>query len=463
MNEKQLREQLAAKSQELDSLLSKANDITADDYAKIQALNGETETLTKSLKDAVDQARALDEIRRKNGERVTEFKRASGIEHPGQQTPASGTTGLAGQGSALFQKSGSFELDGSTREALFEGTGGLSRKQIEAISTLDYARSYQKYLKDGLQGLTPTEYKTLQEGSDQAGGFTVPEQVLAKLIQKKPTPNRVADYCTQLTTGRDNLHIPRVVYNTDDLYTTGMRVTWSGEVPSSSTVHRVTDPVFGSIRIPIFTAMMSIPITNDLIEDSLFGLMEYLSTKFVETRDLLRDNMVLNGSGIGQPAGILLSPGVGNDDPAVINMTDPINAAAIQAMPWNVPEQYEENLRWVFNKTNMGKYIAGLADTTGRFLWGSGMGDSGFQVPAIRRTLEGYPVSYTGFMPDRATNATPIIFGDMTGYYLVERIGMSLQVLNEVYAEQNQKLLLARLRFGGAVAEPWRLKVGKQA
>jgi HK97 family phage major capsid protein len=64
-------------------------------------------------------------------------------------------------------------------------------------------------------------------------------------------------------------------------------------------------------------------------------------------------------------------------------------------------------------------------------------------------------------MPDVAANAFPIIFGDPKGYYLVRRIGFSVQVLNEIVATSNKVRVLGRLRIGGQVGEDWRLKIQK--
>jgi HK97 family phage major capsid protein len=66
-------------------------------------------------------------------------------------------------------------------------------------------------------------------------------------------------------------------------------------------------------------------------------------------------------------------------------------------------------------------------------------------------------------MPNTGANNYPIIFGDLRGYYLVNRVGFSVQVLRELYAETNQILLLGRVRFGGGVGEEWRIKVGQHA
>lgn len=342
-------------------------------------------------------------------------------------------------------------------------------KAIKAIGEKDYGLAFRTYLRKGLHGLSTPEIKTLQEGVDDAGGFLVPLDMLNRIISRLPTPTRVGGRVTTFSTGRDKVSIPIVNYTTDDLFTTGMRITWTGEVPASSTAMRVTQPVFSQVSVPIYTAMMSMPITNDIVEDALFPIVNWSSDKFMETVDLLKDNQILTGSGVGQPAGILLNPG-GTNQPAVVNYGNPITADGVISVPWTLPEQYDENGCWIFNKVSTGQAIAKLKDSQNRYLWtdfmaglaqGPGEGNGG--SPASRRTLQGYPVLFSGFMPNQAANAFSAVFGDPSGYYLVNRVGFSVQVLRELYAETNQILLLGRLRFGGLVAEPWKLKIAKNA
>ncbi len=296
----------------------------------------------------------------------------------------------------------------------------------------------------------------------------VPSDILDRVITKEPTPTRVSGRVTQLQSSKDNLIIPKVNYFTDDLYTTGMRVTWTGEVPASSTAMRVTDPVFGQTHIPVYTAMMSIPVTNDMIEDASFPLVSWLSSKFGETRDLLMDNMILNGSGVGQPAGILLNPGADNSQPAVLNSgqaaslgsSDTAAAKFLVKISMTVPEQYQPNCVWVMNLTNTANTIAQFQDANGRPLWGAGVMDAGLQEGYLNRRLVGREVVYSGFMPNIGTSTYPLIFGDLSAYYLVNRVGFSIQVLRELYAETNQVLVLGRMRFGGQITEPWKVKIG---
>ncbi len=343
------------------------------------------------------------------------------------------------------------------------GPGALSGKMAQVVAGSSYKEAFRTYLRKGLSGLGQTHLKTLQEGNDEQGGFLVPTDVSSRIISRAPTPTRVSSRVTRIPTSRDRIRVPKVNYSADDVYSTGARVTWTGEIPTSSTQHRVTDPAFGQIGISVFTAMLSMDITLDMVEDTSFPLVTWVADKMAETYGLLQDELILTGPDIGRPAGILLDPD-GTDQPASVKTG---SAAALTAdglldLTWAIPEQYDENSAWVFNKTSTGKAIAKLKDADNRYLWAQ-FEQSGLMMSARQRPLMGYPVLFSGFMPNVAADAFPAIFGDLTGYFLVERVGLSIQVLREKYAEENKIVVLGRVRFGGLVAEPWKLRIHKVA
>lgn len=444
---KELADQAESISAEVDRLLENPSQ---ENLLKAQELNAQFKTLT----DSIDRFKAV----AKDAESNRLY-----LSRPIQDVPfdtGASLVGMKSSGSAEITSAGTF-LDPPGEEGLFD------EKTWKTLSDPQYKSAFRSYLRKGEKGLTGAEIKTLQEGSDSAGGFFVPEDFVQRLIQRKATPTSLQDRVTRLTTSRDAAVLPRVTYSADDLYSTGIRATFTGEIPSSSTAARVTDPTFGQARVPIYTAMLSMPLTNNMVEDAGFPIQSWCEAKFAETIRLLKENMILNGTGIGQPTGILSNPG-GAGQPAVIPIGNPITADGLVKMAWSVPEQYDENLAWVFNKTGAGQQIAELKDASGRYLWGSGLQDSGLMESAGaaaggKRLLQGYPVVFQGFMPSPAANAYPVLFGDLRGYYMVERIGFSVQVLRELYAETNQVMLLGRVRFGGQVCEEFRMRIGQQA
>jgi HK97 family phage major capsid protein len=470
---KDLRTEFQSKYDEAQGLL-KQETLSAEDVQKVESLNGECET----LRGQIEAVKKVDDLRTRQtalGSWATAVPGSPALPAPlGPTNPtgAPANAGTYGNGvnvlgvvpagtTILENKVGGFELANLDAEGKLDKSyrGGA----FKAAHTEEYATAYRRMLLSGFNNLTHGEQATLQEGIDSQGGYLAPQEVLNRVLQREPTPTRLAGRVTQINTSRDGVWMPKVNYSTDDLYTTGIRATWTGEQPASASAHRVTEPVFGAVHIPVFTAMLSILVTNDLMEDSMFDLMGWLGGKFSETIELLKDNMILNGTGVSQPMGILASPGSTNH-PAVINSgaAAALTGDGLINLTEALPEQYDENAVLVFNKTNTGKAIRLLKDGDGRPLVNYGSADNGLASGRYKE-VNGYPYIWSGFAPNVAANAHPIVFGDLRGYFQVNRVGLSIQILNEVYAEVNGKLLLGRVRFGGLTAEEWRLRAQKVA
>lgn len=323
-----------------------------------------------------------------------------------------------------------------------------------------YEGAYEGYLHKGYSDLTAQDQKTLSVGLDPAGGFTVPEDFQAQLIKKMMTTASIRALAMVATTSRDIATWPKIHYTTDDKYTSGARLSWTGESPSSSTVHRVTDPVFGQYQIPIHTAMASLPLTNNLIEDSAFDIAGVASDLLAEAFTLGENDAFINGTGVARPMGILAQ--VGGDGPSAVNSgtASLLTADGIISLWGALPSQYETNARFLFSK-NTEMAIRKLKDADNNYLWPvvTQFGNLGVHP----RELLGFPTMRDEFVPAVAANAYPIIFGDFGGYLVLDRVGFSIQRLTELYAETNITVLLARKRVGGQTIMPWKLKVQKVA
>jgi HK97 family phage major capsid protein len=166
----------------------------------------------------------------------------------------------------------------------------------------------------------------------------------------------------------------------------------------------------------------------------------------------------LNGSGIGRPMGILTQ--VDGDGPAsvVSGTAATLTADGVIDLAYALPSQYEANATWVMAKSTE-KVIRKLKTTQNEYIWPIVQQMGGF-APAPRELL-GFPTLRDEFVPAIAANAYSAIFGDLRGYLVLDRVGISMQRLSELYAETNITLLLARKRLGGQTIEPWRIKVQK--
>jgi HK97 family phage major capsid protein len=350
-----------------------------------------------------------------------------------------------------------FELD-SIYGVIVPVTRKIRFHVPEVVVRKGYPSAFEAYLRKGYQEMGPNDKKTLSEGTDSAGGFTIPEDYHVELIRKIATNTTVRQNARVVQTSRDIASWPKIHYTTDDKYTSGVRFTWTGETPSSSTVHRVTDPVFGLYSIPVHTAMASMPITNSLLEDSAFDIVGVSSDLLAEAFALGENNVFWNGTGIAQPMGILAQ--VDGDGPAsvVSGTAATLLAGGIIDIAYALPAQYERNAKWYMAKATE-KVIRKFADTQGNYLWPI-WPNQGNLSPAPRELL-GYPTVRDEFLPAVAAGNYPIVFGDLMGYLILDRVGISVQRLTELYAETDITLLLARKRVGGQVIQPWRMKVQK--
>src|SRR3990172_5647237 len=326
-----------------------------------------------------------------------------------------------------------------------------------AVQSKGYPGAFEGYMRKGMEQLGPLDRKTITEGIDSSGGFFVPEDYQTELIRKTATSAMVRALARVMSTSRDAMKWPRIVYTTDDKYTSGVRLTWTGEVPSSSTVHRVTEPVSGLITIPVHTAMASMPLSNDVLEDSAFDLMGISSDLLGEAFALGEDDVFINGNGVAKPMGLVTRIDVGETGekiPTVVSgSATTLLADGLIDLFFGLPSQYRRNARMLLN-SGTAKVARKLKDGNSRYIWDSmqNASNGGLSSPGDQDSMLGKPVVYDEFMPDIAGNDYPILFGDFSGYFIVDRIGLSLQRLSEIYAETNITVILGRKRVGGEVA-----------
>src|SRR5690606_19736649 len=106
---------------------------------------------------------------------------------------------------------------------------------------------------------------------------------------------------------------------------------------------------------------------------------------------------------------------------------------------------YRQNASWVMNRRTQAA-LRKIKDGDGNYLW---------QPPAApggRAMLMGFQVVESEDMPNMATDATPIAFGDFArGYLVVDRTGV--RVLRDPYSAKPYVLFYTTERVGGGVQD----------
>lgn len=448
----ELNDEFAAKSREAQGILNKS-DHSVEEVERAQTI---LNTELPALKSQIETLQSVSGLKA-NLSDLDQWQNApvNDLPQPGQAR----VTGMKAAGTTVIDREGS-------NSALYQdGEGLLSDKQMKTVLDADYALAVKSWLraKGDMSRMGASAIKTLSEGMDDDGGVLAPAEMLMRIIERKPTPTRVAGRVTQLTTSRDAMILPRNTYSADDIYSSGVRVSWTGEGGSPS---EATGPAFGTFRVNIYTAMLELGLTNDLIEDAAVPIQSYVADKFRETADILKDHMALTGTGVGQPFGMLTRVGAsaGNSGIEAVNSghASQLTADGLIDLSYTIPEQYMENATWLFNRTNTERAIAKLKDSQNRYLFASTR-DRDTLANTRPNELLGTSITRSALMPNIAANAFPVLHGDLNGYYQILRIGFTMQVLREIEARSNQTVLLGRLRMGGDVGEGFRLRAQKVA
>lgn len=333
-----------------------------------------------------------------------------------------------------------------------------------AVQAKGYSPAFESYIRKGLDFVGPNDRKTLSEGVDSAGGYLVPEDWQSELLRKTAINAVIRQLARVITTSRDSVSWPKLTYTTDNKWTSPVRLTWTGEIPVSATAHRVTDPTFGSLSIAIHTAMASLPLSNNLLEDSAFDVVGVGTDLLGEAFGLGEDDVFVNGTGVSQPFGLQTRITVGTETIGfvVTGAAATVTADGFIDLFFGLPAQYRRNARFIMNSVTA-KAARKLKDGASRYIWDAmqAFNTGGLNSPAVQDSLLGAGVSYDEFMPDPAGNAYVAFFGDFTGYLIADRAGMSVQRLSELYAETNITLLLAKKRVGADVIAPYRILAHK--
>ena len=455
---------------DLDKLKTRYTELSTKMKAEIGSANAIEEKYPDGGITQEDSEKAQGHIAKFDEMRVEQERLKALVEANGEAEKAQASAGQAmwrksidGEGDADVDVKSYREFE--VKDFIFHPLMGLTQatKTVRynvpiAVEGKDYPNAFESYVKNGSTFMGAKDKKTLSLGLDPAGGYLAPPDYQLELLKKIATLATVRGSARVVQTSRDLAQWPKINYTSDDKYTSGVRLTWTGEQPASSTTHRVTDPVFGIVNIPIHTGMASLPLTNNLLEDSAFDVQGISTDLFAEAFSLGENDAFWNGNGVSRPMGILTQ--VDGDGPASVNSgtAATYTADGILNLWGALPSQYEAMARWYMRKASE-LVIRKLKDSNNNYIWPVWPQMGGFG--AHPRELVGFPTVRDEFVPAVAAGAYPLVFGDLRGYIIVDRVGLTIQRLDEIYAETNITVLLAKKRVGGYLAEPWRVKVQK--
>ena len=280
--------------------------------------------------------------------------------------------------------------------------------------------------------------------SDATGQILIPEALEAEIYRSLPRVTVVRGLATvrQINTDRIRRRSLTEVQVGWGKLETGGTITEGTLTPSED--YQYVEDLYGLTKIGEDELMDTDVALESIVLDSFSrAIAEAEDTAFVVGR----------GHTYGEPEGIL------ND--ANIEVVNAGQAGAITtddviSLCYALAPQYRKNAVLIMNSQTE-KALRLLKTTDGVYLWQPSL-QAG--APA---TFNGYPVYNQDdipTIPDSDEEAKVVIFGDLkAGYRVLDRLGMTIQRLVELYAEQGLVGFRVHFRVGGGVIRPDAIKV----
>jgi HK97 family phage major capsid protein len=295
------------------------------------------------------------------------------------------------------------------------------------------------YLRSGekVKGLKAA----LGENTAGVGGYLVPDDFFAGIIEKRnelSIPRRAGAMILQ--TNRDVIQIP--VESTSQTY-------FAQSAHDMAAVDE-DEPTFSSAEAKVFDFTKIVQVSQNLLDDDGTNLNQFLTNSFGRWMAMTENRNALIGAGTTAPQGVT----VGGTAALTFDATNAIAAAEIPELYHKLKQEYRDNAVWTLNDDTLGM-LRGLSSSS-VFTFGA--------HEINEESIMGKRAFTSTYMPKYTTKKyKAIVFGDWSMYALVERKGLVIQRLNEVYAANRKVGLLAWFRHGGVVLQSEAFAIGAMA
>lgn len=319
---------------------------------------------------------------------------------------------------------------------------------MNADGAAPHQKAFEAYLRSGdddaLRGL-PIEEKGLSSAVAADGGYLVDPQTadsVQAVLKSQASLRAVASVVQVEATSYDVL-----------IDTTEMGAGWASETGS---VAETDTPVIDRISIPLHELSALPKASQRLLDDAAFDIEGWLAGRVADTFARAEAAAFINGDGTDKPVGFLTHTTTENEIwtwgelgyvvTGADGALDPTNPAdALVDLVYALGARYRANASFVMNSKTAG-LLRKVKDGDGRFLWSDGLAAG---EPA---RLLGYPVLVAEDMPDVASGAFAVAFGDFAaGYTIAER--PDLRILRDPFSAKPHVLFYATKRVGGDVTD----------
>ena len=308
----------------------------------------------------------------------------------------------------------------------------------KAVKTGRASDEYKKALLQAMRTNFRQISNVLQEGIDPQGGYLVPDEYDKRLIDILTEENVMRTLGTNITTsGEHKINIAA----------TKPAAAWIEEGGTLT----FGDATFDQIILDAHKLHVAIKVTEELLYDNAFNLENYILTQFGKALSNAEEDAFINGTGVGQPLGILAETGGAQVGVTSASSTK-VTADEIINLVYSLKRPYRKNAVFLANDVCVAE-LRKLKDNNGQYLW-----QPSLQAGEPDRVL-GYKIYTSPYFPVPTAGGTAVAFGDFSYYNIGDRGTRSVAELKELFAGNGMIGFVAKERVDGKLVLPEAIKL----
>lgn len=294
------------------------------------------------------------------------------------------------------------------------------------------------------------EGKAMVEGTPESGGFLVPPDVANELITLRDAGGVLRSLFSSTSISVDELQFVR--------QDNGLAVAWTAELAEKIQ----SELKFSAFSARVFTAAGLAVASNQLLADAKWSVDQMINRELAKRFVWLEELAFLNGTGEGEPLGLLRTPGI-----EILPVKEAAKVAGIldgitDAITGVYTDFYAPPTAIVMHPRRWGALVkARVENEAGTYMIGAGSNVFGRNAndalpgygsgPVPRGELYGIPVYTTPAVPTNlgtGTNEDCVFVGDFGQGLVLNRQGITTDRSEHVYFTSNQTIFRSEERVG---------------
>tara|TARA_Y100001938_G_scaffold128518_1_gene182350 strand:- start:1341 stop:2558 length:1218 start_codon:yes stop_codon:yes gene_type:complete len=292
---------------------------------------------------------------------------------------------------------------------------------------------FDKWMRHGEKGMDVEEVKALTVSDDSQAGFLAPPEYVNELIKTITEISPMRQIARVRSTTQKSVQMPS--------RTATFSAQWVTETGTRSETTGYTTQLE---EIPTHEHYALVDISSAMLEDSVFNLEAEMNSEFATQFAKNEGNAFVAGSAVGRPEGVTTNSSVGTTNSG---SGTALTGDGLIGLVHDIKTEYGANGTFIFNRSTLAD-IRKLKDGNGQYIFQAGM----MLTAGVPNTILGYPYVEMPDMPDVASSAKPVAFGDFNrGYMIVDRVALSILRDPFTQATSGNVRYVARARVGGQV------------